>query len=77
MASAFPNSSQGGSIQAGLTKREYFAALALQGLLSGPKNESPGTAAARAVQCADALIDALGKSGESSEPFQGPLGRTK
>ena len=42
----------------GLTKREYFAAIALQGILS---QEFSRHAATWAVEYADALIDALNK----------------
>lgn len=53
----------------GLTKREYFAAMALQGLLSngdGPADvwiadKGMGPVAQMAVECADALIKALNK----------------
>lgn len=49
----------------GLTKREYFAAMAMQGLLAcpvsqlGPQGEIPSNAAQAAVRYADALIRAL------------------
>lgn len=50
-----------GGMDKGLTKREYFAALALAGHCAVPN--TPGITAAVAarwsVQCADALIDAL------------------
>ena len=42
----------------GLTKREYFAAMAMQGLLSGPR-ESYIHLASESVMIADALIKAL------------------
>lgn len=51
----------------GLTKREYFAAMALQGILSGDitintqLNQSPKWSAEYALQCADALIVELNK----------------
>ena len=60
-----------GIAYAGLTKREYFAAKALQGLLANPNVEgqkpalSQATIAERAVGCADALIDALNEGGDS------------
>ena len=47
----------------GLTKREYFAAMALQGLLTD--NESPNSReefAGYAVKFADALIEELSKT---------------
>lgn len=47
------------TIETGLTKRELFAAMALQGLLANP-NQGSGLAA-EAVEAADALIDALNK----------------
>ena len=43
----------------GLTKREYFAALALQGLLAGDPDVAYKGAAEDAVSHADALIKAL------------------
>ncbi|QSJ17706.1 hypothetical protein JYQ62_02165 [Nostoc sp. UHCC 0702] len=43
----------------GLTKREYFAALALQGLLANPNNTITRIQAFEAVKAADALIAAL------------------
>ena len=49
----------------GLTKREYFAAMAMQGVTSLPKFDSdPETiemAAKWAVNCADALLSELSK----------------
>lgn len=48
----------------GLTKREYFAALALQGILAAKAQEefySPPTLAEYAVECADKLINQLNK----------------
>lgn len=46
----------------GLTKREYFAANALRGLLSEwPHTSSHESLARDAVKFADALIDALNK----------------
>jgi hypothetical protein len=44
----------------GLTKREYFAAMALKGILS-QDDSRPSDAATWAVEYADALIDALNK----------------
>lgn len=54
----------------GLTKREYFAALALQGLLAGedpfPEHQRPADLqAAVAVMHADALIAALNGEGQA------------
>lgn len=48
----------------GVTKREIYAALALQGVLGGNRDEiSVAVAARQAVVCADALCDALAKDG--------------
>jgi len=54
----------------GLTKREYFAAMAMQGLLNsetfnanGYTNGTPSGIAEIAVHQADALIEALNKEG--------------
>ena len=56
-----------GRAYAGLSKREFFAAKALQGLLSIEEdNHLPmETHAEYAVEAADALIDALNKGGNS------------
>jgi hypothetical protein len=56
-----------GSHQPGLTKREYFAGLAMQGVLSQNSKYSPtpklaANIAIRAVQIADALLEELNKS---------------
>jgi hypothetical protein len=50
-------------LQGGLTKREYFAALALQGLIAHPKsvNSSFQQDAESAVYAADCLIKELAK----------------
>ena len=49
----------------GLTKREYFAAVAMQGMIASGilahDDSAPSDAATWAVECADALIDALNK----------------
>lgn len=45
----------------GLTKREYFAGLALQGLVSRQAPGSIEVCTAHAVVCADALIEALNR----------------
>lgn len=46
--------------QMGLTKREFFAAKALQGLCAGrSEHEQPGTSVKYAVELADALIEEL------------------
>jgi len=46
-----------------LTKREYFALMAFQGLISGQaiKNEAFGSATERAVKAADNLLFELAK----------------
>jgi hypothetical protein len=47
-------------VQGGLTKREYFAAIAMQGLLSNyHNNNNPYYSARDAVNFADELIKAL------------------
>lgn len=49
----------------GLTKREYFAAMAMQGYLAsyGPAEHANGKHVAKiAVECADALLTELEKS---------------
>lgn len=48
--------------QDGLTKREYFAAIALQGLLSNTNNRRNPIHAKEAVRLADALIKALNET---------------
>lgn len=47
----------------GLTKREYFAAMAMQGMTSN-NSITVETVAAWAVQYADALLAELGKEGK-------------
>lgn len=46
----------------GLTKREQFAAMAMQGILSCDNSEFSHIAAQRAVECADALLFELDNS---------------
>ena len=48
----------------GLTKREYFAAMAMQGIITGESIIKPITTAQAAVNCADALINELNKDNE-------------
>jgi len=56
---AFPLLMDDGSHNAGLTKREHFAAMAMQGMMANPQRKFPcGT---DAVESADALIAALNK----------------
>lgn len=47
----------------GLTKREYFAAMAMQGLLADPeaRNQGSSSVASSAVMHADELIKALNR----------------
>ena len=53
------------NIRFGLTKREYFAALAMQGLLSHPGTQATVDHVAQySVQMADALIAELSKEKE-------------
>lgn len=53
-----------GAILDGLTKREYFAALAMQGMCGLPSGSYsyPGQLAIEAVETADALLAELAKS---------------
>jgi hypothetical protein len=46
----------------GLTKREYFAAMALQGLLANSNIQLDGASANTAILFADALIEELSKT---------------
>ena len=47
-------------VNTGITLREYYAGLAMLGLLADP-NESIATAVTNAVVCADALLEELAK----------------
>lgn len=58
-ANAFPGHSELTGPEHGLTKREYFAALALQGLFAQSDGWAPEDAGEFAARCADALINAL------------------
>ena len=49
-------------ISTGLTKLEYFAAMAMQGLLAGNASDSIEDASKYAVKAADALIEELNKT---------------
>ncbi len=54
----------------GLTKREYFAAMAMQGTMSSDINgDWPGckSQAEYSVKCADALIEALNEENTTDE----------
>jgi len=59
-----PNSEWGNQLSFGLTKREYFSALALQGLCANPDYErmSDTLVSSRAVGEADRLIEKLNES---------------
>jgi len=48
----------------GLTKREYFAIMAMNGLLSLNNNAFYGDVVHDAISCADRLIEELNKSDE-------------
>lgn len=54
-----PPDLKGAQSYSGLTKREYFAALAMQGLLSTGKYEHFPTTAEDSISYADALIKEL------------------
>lgn len=58
---AFPVYCDSGDDYRGLSKREYFAALAMQGLISRGVN-SPEVLVDAAVQIADALLSSLSAS---------------
>ena len=47
----------------GLTKRELFAAMAMQGLLAIDADWIPDCVATKAARCADALLAELAKKG--------------
>lgn len=55
---AYPIADEHGYISGGLTIRQYFAAMAMQGLCANGFG-SPSDAASRSVTIADALIAAL------------------
>ena len=54
---------QSGGVLGGLTKREHFAAMAMQGYISAGSTGMPdaGEIAALAAECADAMLSALEK----------------
>lgn len=65
---AYPSYQEGYAPQRGLTKRELFAAMAMQATLSNPHtaaqneeglNALPGVVSICAIEIADALIEAL------------------
>jgi hypothetical protein len=43
----------------GLTKREYFAAMVMQGIIATGDDMTPETAAKWSVKCSDALLEEL------------------
>lgn len=47
----------------GLTKREYFAGLAMQAMIANPEWETSGTVSEDAVYAADALLAELERTG--------------
>ena len=55
-----------GILVQGLTKREYFAAMALQGLLSNPSECPLSGYASDAIKAADELIKALNEENEKT-----------
>lgn len=61
---AFPFQAIDYAPEFGLSKREFFAALAMQGMLADPKVSDIGNAAIHAVEAADALLAALADEGE-------------
>jgi len=62
---AFVDKEDGCMIHPGLTKREYFAGLALMGLLADPNTTDIGFASKTAVASAELLIAELNrKAGE-------------
>lgn len=51
------------SPQSGLTKREYFAAMAMQGILANPNNDgNPKYTAEHSVECSEQLIKQLNQT---------------
>lgn len=64
---------QGESINFGLTKRELFAAMAMQGALGGEPGTHliHGNLAADSVACADALLAALAQAKQGKEGGEG------
>lgn len=61
---AFPlveSTSDGNNVATGLTKLEYFSAMAMQGILARHSDPGAGYVAKVAVEMAKALIDELNK----------------
>lgn len=66
--SAFPRTYNRGSAESGLSKREYFVALAMQGLCFGTMSSYPEFAieiARQAIRIADETLKALENPRES------------
>lgn len=58
---ASPHGAWGQQTGTGLTKREYFAAIALTSIIGDERNYTVGYYAAMAVEASDALIEQLNK----------------
>ncbi len=56
---AFPVTDQGGLIQDGLTKREYIAAMCLQGILASGSGGDKHVKIDAAIEYADVLLSEL------------------
>lgn len=62
---AFPTQLVNGELHTGLTKREYFAAMAMQGILAYPHtSNNRGDIATESVIIADELLKALESKSE-------------
>lgn len=61
------NRNEWGVASEGLTKREYFAATAMQGLLAKYGENDPRASASTAVLAADVLIAALNETSTSKQ----------
>lgn len=64
-ATAYPAGSLAETYGFGLTKREYFAAMALQGILGNPTSGNLKDCIAEAIDAADLLIAALNEKNQS------------
>jgi hypothetical protein len=59
---AFPLGPHGGEVVThGLTKRELFAAMAMQGAVASGQLRGPNDCVSYAIQCADTLLKELAK----------------
>ena len=69
LEAAFPLADHGEILASGLTKRELFAALAMQGLLAADRdrNLSSGQVASYAVQQANVLVTELKRQSRAEE----------